>query len=74
MTTGFSKNRYMAPTSMEQTKASINDNIIDAANGNTQDAASPRHRTTNEPAPDTIKLLVLTKGKKRPSNGLDRDA
>ena len=55
------QNRYMSQTSLEHTKAIITANIIDA--DNTQDAALLRHRTGNEPAPDTIKPLVLLKGR-----------
>lgn len=51
----------MSPTSLEHTKAMITANIINA--DSTQDAALLRHRTGNESAPDTIKPIVLSKGR-----------
>ncbi|WP_231869238.1 hypothetical protein [Corynebacterium stationis] len=57
MTTGFGK----TATCHRHTKAMITANIINA--DSTQDAALLRHRTGNESASDTIKPIVLLKGR-----------
>jgi hypothetical protein len=38
----------------------INTDVIDAANGNNEDAARAKHRINSEPIPNIIKLLILT--------------
>ena len=71
MMTGLKQKRYMSLTALEQTRAMMTANVIDASD-TVEEVASAGTSIRLVPVPDTVRLPVLSKGQIHHSRGLDR--